>query len=227
MNKHQQYLKTFRSLKVSAQALLIAGALSLSACTNVPDAIQVAQGTSLLPFAKAQMLNQGNALDSHARWAGKIEGIEQTNSGLQLHVTYYESDATGRPKTSTDSVGHFVAKLPSNVAYSDVSGLKRGRLISVLGQFNQDLTAQNAKPTLNTDALHVWMDVKRAKTDPHNMIAVAGDKFGALDNASARSPLSFNSDNTFGNNTSSTARYTFHSGNSMSIVFNEQEKAPE
>lgn len=226
MNKHQQYPKTSRRLTSSAYALLVVSALTLSACANVPDAIQVAQGTPLLPFAKAQTFKQSSIQDVQARWAGKIEGLEQTSTGLQLHITQYESDATGRPKTSTDSLGHFVAKLPSNVEYSDVSGLKQGRLISVLGQFSQDLTLQNSIPTLNTDALHVWMDVKHAKTDPHNMIAVAGDKFGAIDNASARSPFSY-AEGTLANNNSSTARYTFHSGNSMSIVFNNEEQAPE
>lgn len=95
-------------------AAVFVAALTLSACSAVPDKLKVANEDQLVGFEAAfEMPNAANG--KPGRWGGVIAEVKNSDDGTIIEVVNFPLNSWGRPVPSDQSTGRFRAKLASFV----------------------------------------------------------------------------------------------------------------
>ena len=204
------------SLRQIFVSLIIAGAGLLSGCAGSPAAIAVQDDITLLNYELLRQNIEDNVvtdkalLNQKARWAGKIISIQNNYLFSKITISYYPSSSNGRPQTKQQSSGQFVAIVPG---YVESRVFKKGRLVTVLGNTIEPLNT----PSLFTNGLYMWKDISLVRSDPANMLAIANDERGHLNNPRGISPFAKNKIGLY-DNFQTTYHITENNGDSQSIV---------
>ncbi|MFC0444568.1 Slp family lipoprotein [Pseudidiomarina halophila] len=135
------------------------GALTLSACSTVPDELAVAEGTNLTPYAMA-LENPEQAQGKMARWGGVIADVSNSDDGTTVEVVNYELSSYGRPAVTDSSDGRFRAKIDGFV---DPMVYKKGRSITFTGMISAPEEGKIDEfrylfPTLDVTGKHLWKE---------------------------------------------------------------------
>lgn len=153
---------------------LLAGVLAFSlvtGCVNVPNEIDVAENTNLVPFDKvnASIVNVGPSTDASlttdnsgqkARWGGKIVSVVNKKDVSEIEVVFFPENSYGKPKTGMPSSGRFKAVVEGFV---DPLVFEQGRLITVVGEVGQSQSGIIGEqdylyPTLNAMGYYMWKE---------------------------------------------------------------------
>jgi len=139
----------------------------LSACSTVPQSLQVAEHDKLTAFADVRASIQSNQSPSVqgqlARWGGVIAKVTNNANDTMLEIVNFPLTGSSRPKQKDETQGRFrvyYAGLLDPVIY------KEGRSITALGVVS---TAEAGKigeheylyPVLKASAVHLWKDIKQ------------------------------------------------------------------
>jgi starvation-inducible outer membrane lipoprotein len=214
-------MKKFKgiSLKRVLAITIIASVGLLSGCAGAPGAIAVQDNVNLLTYEQLSkqientVVMDETLLNKKARWAGKIVSVQNNQEFSKLTISYYPSSANGRPNTNEQSSGQFVAIVQG---YVEPRVFAKGRLVTVLGDTIEPLE----HPSLFADGLYMWKDINQVRNDPANMIAIASDKRGHLNNPRSQSPFSRDE---IGDNIQSSYEITDNNGDSQSIIVDESQ----
>jgi len=156
------------------QIKLLVGLLVISAvtgCAIVPNEIDVAKNTNLVPFEKVSNNTvsvgpntaapmSASSKGKKARWGGKIVSVENKKDVSEIEVVFFPENSYGKPRTSMASAGRFKAVVDGFV---DPLVFEQGRLITVVGEVGdgqsgiigeQDYTY----PTLNAMGYYMWKE---------------------------------------------------------------------
>lgn len=143
-------------------------ALTLSACSAVPDELTVAENTQLVNYPSA-LQNATQVEGQTARWGGVIADVRNNDSGTVIEVVNYELNSYGRPVVSDTSDGRFRAYVNGFV---DPMVYKKGRSITFTGIIGAPVEDkidefQYLFPTLNVTGKYLWkeIDERRAEVD--------------------------------------------------------------
>ena len=145
-------------------------ALTLTACSNIPDKLQVAETTNLTSFdsAKAeQVVNVGHS----ARWGGVIAKVVNNADNSMLEIVHFPLTSSAKPKQGNDTLGRirvYFSGLLDPVIY------KEGRSITALGTIS---TSEQGKigeheylyPVLKAEYVHLWKNIQRVDVNVMHM----------------------------------------------------------
>lgn len=141
-------------------------ALLLSACSIVPDELKVAEQTNLVSYQQA--LDKPEAVVGQtARWGGAIADVRNSDSGTIIEVVNFDLIHYGRPQTSDESDGRFLAVIDKFV---DPLVYKKGRFITFVGQIE---TPKEGKideykylfPTLAVSGMKLWKEQRDSNVE--------------------------------------------------------------
>jgi|SRR5690554_5446290 len=96
------------------RAAVVIAALTLTACSAVPDKLKVANEDQLVGY-EAAFENPNVAVGQTARWGGVIAEVKNSDEGTIIEVVNFPLNSWGRPVPSDQSSGRFRAKLSSFV----------------------------------------------------------------------------------------------------------------
>lgn len=140
--------------------------LMLSACSNVPVAIKDAPNPDLqLAQVSDDAVNQKG---QRVRWGGQIVKVENNDEGAFLHIAQFPLNSFGRPITSDDSDGRFLAY---NKTFVDPYIYKKGTSVTVAGVINNTSTIKVDQkimtvPVVQVTDLYRWT-VSHYDRDPY------------------------------------------------------------
>ncbi len=144
------------------KSLLVLFALfTVTGCAVVPEPIQVAEDTPLVPFD--QVMNNTNevaALGEKARWGGKIVSVQNKKEFSEIEVIYFPESSNGKPRTGEQSTGRFKALVPGFV---DPLVFQQDRLITIIGMVSEPaegIIGEQAYtyPTLDAAGYYMWKE---------------------------------------------------------------------
>lgn len=147
-------------------ASLGAAALLLSACSTVPDELKVPEQTNLVNYQQA--LEQPQAVVGQtARWGGAIADVRNSDSGTIIEVVNFDLIHYGRPQTSDESDGRFLAVIDKFV---DPLVYKKGRFITFVGQIEAPREGKIDEykyvfPTLNVTGMKLWKEQRESNVE--------------------------------------------------------------
>ncbi|RUO61437.1 Slp family lipoprotein [Pseudidiomarina marina] len=135
----------------------IFAALLLTACSSVPDALQVADEDALVPYSAALEQPQ-SAVGKTARWGGVVAEVRNSDNGTVIEVVNFDLHRWGRPLTSDQSQGRFRAKLSGFV---DPMVWKQGSSVTFVGTVAEPETGTIDEytylfPVLNVSSKYLW-----------------------------------------------------------------------
>jgi outer membrane lipoprotein len=142
--------------------------LALSACSVVPDPIQVTDENVLVPFDTVMNDPQAsNVAGQSARWGGRIVGVENKKEVSEIEVVFFPDSSTGKPRIGQESTGRFKAVVEGFV---DPLVFVQGRLITVVGEVTAPLTGiigeqEYTYPTLNAQGYYMWKQTTEVDVD--------------------------------------------------------------
>lgn len=139
--------------------VLVTAALSLGACSIVPEPIQLAEGSPLVSFN--QIIDDPSGLSvvgEKARWGGRIVGVQNKQDASEIEVIFFPEASNGKPRTGEESKGRFKAIVPGFV---DPLVFEKDRLITIVGDVAAPETGiigeQNyIYPTLSAMGYYMW-----------------------------------------------------------------------
>lgn len=154
------YLQRMKWMIVSAAAL------SLGACSVVPEELKVSEQTNLVNYQQALAQPQ-TVIGQTARWGGAIADVRNSDSGTIIEVVNFDLIHYGRPHTSDESDGRFLAVIDKFV---DPLVYKKGRFITFVGQIE---TPQEGKideykylfPTLDVTGMKLWKEKRESNVE--------------------------------------------------------------
>ncbi len=150
----------FHQLK---RSLLILVTLCLaSACSSIPESLQVVEGTPLTNFSNVRenaAANQGNL----ARWGGVIAKVTNNADNTMLEVVHFSLSSSTRPKQKDETQGRFKVYFSGLL---DPMIYKEGRSITALGKvaISEDGKIGDHEytyPVINASKVHLWKDIKK------------------------------------------------------------------
>lgn len=109
-------------------------------------------------------------VDRRVRWGGSIAGVENRRDETWVEVVEYPLSAQGRPRTSTDSGGRFIARVPG---FLDPAIYARDRLITVIGTLESDIERTIGDypyrfPVVAVDQYRLWRERPEAIYYPYD-----------------------------------------------------------
>lgn len=143
--------------------------LGVSACTVVPDPIQVAEDAQLVSFEEVKGdVAQNQQLGKNARWGGRIASVENKKDVSEIEIVFFPESSSGKPRIGKESGGRFKAIVSG---FIDPLVFEQGRLITVVGEVGE---AQNGiigeqdyiYPTVNAIGYHMWKQTTNIDVDP-------------------------------------------------------------
>lgn len=162
-------MNIIKTTKVAAAIIIVA---ALGACAIVPDSIDVADASKLVPFdrvnkVKTQSPDSNISLGEKARWGGKIVAVENKKDASEIEIVFFPETDYGKPKTSMPSMGRFKAVVEGFV---DPLVFEQGRLITVVGEVGNMQTGiigeqEYAYPTLNAKGYYMWKETTDIKVE--------------------------------------------------------------
>ena len=139
------------------------GALVLTACSTIPEKLQLAVDTPLTNYQDALSVSYSDTV-AQARWGGVIAKVDNLADSTRIEVVHFELNASARPKQKDETLGRFRVYYPGLL---DPLIYKKGKSITVLG----DITAPESGaigehpyqyPVIKADAVHLWKDIQQA-----------------------------------------------------------------
>lgn len=137
--------------------LLAAALLTLSACSTVPDTLQVADEAALVSYS--EVVAQGEAVaEKPARWGGIIAGVENKDGKSLVEVVHFPLNSYGKPYISNESSGRFKVMMEG---FLDPVVFESGRTITFTGQVDEPIMGMIGEqtytfPTLAANSYHLW-----------------------------------------------------------------------
>lgn len=136
---------------------MVAVVVMLSACSAVPDTLQVANEDALVDYGAA-LEAPAAAVDKTARWGGVIAEVQNSDTGTVIEVVNFPLNSWGRPIPGDQSSGRFRAKLTgfvdpmvytqgSEVTFTGTIGAAEK---GTIGEYNYLF------PVLNVTAKYLW-----------------------------------------------------------------------
>lgn len=153
---------------------------AVSACTVVPEPIQVADANILVPFEDvANNLESSAQLGKKARWGGRIVGVENKKEVSEIEIVFFPESSSGKPRIGQESGGRFKAVVDGFV---DPLVFEKNRLITVVGEVAVAQTGiigeQNyTYPTLNAVGYHMWQQTSEVEVDQIGFMSFNGRGF--------------------------------------------------
>lgn len=137
-------------------------ATTLSACANIPDKLQVADTTTLIPFDSAKAEKEAN-IGNSARWGGVIAKITNNADNSMLEIVNFPLSSSARPKQKDETLGRFRVYFKGLL---DPIIYKVGRSITAVGTIS---TPEQGKigeheyqfPVLKAENVHLWKNIER------------------------------------------------------------------
>jgi len=160
-NQHEQSFR-WQAYTVGVRGYLLTSLLCVlsSACaTPGPDAISVLPVVDLSP---AQVRADVSAhVSQRVRWGGSIAAVENRAEETWLEIVSRPLDSSGRPRSSDDSAGRFIAKVKG---FLDPAVYAQGRLTTVAGVVAGGLTRTigeyaYAYVVVDADTIKLWEQV--------------------------------------------------------------------
>lgn len=135
---------------------LLIASLVLTACSNLPPAIQDPPAIDL-SYQQA-FANKGQFKNAPVRWGGTIVEVENEPSYSAIQILLYPLGSYGRPETDGPHQGRFVAKTPEFV---DPAVYTKNMAITVAGTLEgfTERTVGNKTlqlPVVNLKQVHLW-----------------------------------------------------------------------
>ncbi len=134
---------------------LAVSAVLLAGCAQYPDPVRVSDTNSLVSYEAAMKagINQGTA-----RWSGVIAKVENNAKETRLEIVYFPAKSNGRPLLSDNTLGRFVAYVPS---FLDPMIYQQGKQITVLGPLAASETGMVDKfkyvyPVISQATVYLW-----------------------------------------------------------------------
>lgn len=111
--------------------------LSACATSRVPEAIRQPPPGDLTLAEVRQ--NLPGHVNQRVRWGGRIAGVENHANETWLDVVARPLDDDGRPRSSDDSLGRFIARVDG---FLDPAVYAKGRDVTVAGTIERSITRQ-------------------------------------------------------------------------------------
>lgn len=140
--------------------------LGLSACSTVPESVEVPPDTNLVPYQEVAMQPE-QFKDSIVRWGGVVANIENHADATLLEVVHYPLRGYGRPVIGRESVGRFRVYVDG---FLDPMVYQQGRTMTFAGQVLGVEEGQVGEhvykfPTLHADGFYLWEDIDRIEIE--------------------------------------------------------------
>ena len=134
--------------------------LLLSACSSIPDTLQVPENTRLVNYQ--DVVTKTANENAQARWGGVIANVKNNADGSVIEIVHYPLRASGRPNLRAESIGRFKAFVDG---FIDPLVFKQERVVSVLGTVGEpvnDLIQEQpyVYPSIKVSGYHLWEDVQ-------------------------------------------------------------------
>jgi outer membrane lipoprotein len=145
-------------------------ALWITACSTLPEPIQVPDGVQLISYENAASSTQ-EAVGQKARWGGVIAKIENKPENTMLELVYYPLTGYGRPLADDESIGRFRVYVNG---FMDPMVYQKGRTMTFTGDFSgleEGLVGEHQYvfPALNVSGYYLWKKIEHVDV---NMISV-------------------------------------------------------
>ena len=140
---------------------LLSFCLLLSACSNLPPAIEDAP---LFDISYSQAIHSIDSFkNAQVRWGGVIIDVENEQSYSLVQVLYYPLNYYGRPQLNNANQGRFVIKSPE---FLDPAVYTKDTEITVAGTLVGDIERTVGKkklrlPQIAASVIHLWPDYDR------------------------------------------------------------------
>lgn len=146
-------------LKLARQAMkryLLSLCLLLSACANIPPAIENAPSYDLGYAQAIQAI--GSFKGAPVRWGGMIVEVQNEQTYSQLQILYYPLNNYGRPQLDQANAGRFLVKTKE---FLDPAIYTKNLEITVAGILNGDAEQMVGNkslrlPLINATTLYLW-----------------------------------------------------------------------
>ncbi|WP_241970297.1 Slp family lipoprotein [Pseudidiomarina aquimaris] len=137
-------------------------ALTLSACSAVPDELAVAENTNSVNYTTA-LENPEMTEGQTARWGGVIAEVRNNDRGTIIEVVNYELNSYGRPIPSDSSDGRFRALIDG---FIDPMVYEKGRSVTFTGTVGAPIEDKIDEfpylfPTLNVSGKYLWKEIEK------------------------------------------------------------------
>lgn len=136
--------------------------LLVTACSTIPERIQLPEGTNLISYQDAASKAE-QSKGQKARWGGVIAKIDNKAEKTVLEVVYYPLKSYGRPIAGDESIGRFRVYVDG---FMDPMVYKVGRSMTFSGEFTgleQGLVGEHKYvfPTLQSMGYYLWQDIQQ------------------------------------------------------------------
>ncbi|XQW83778.1 Slp family lipoprotein [Thalassotalea piscium] len=134
----------------------------LSACSNIPDKLQVAETTRLVPFESVKAETTAN-IGSSARWGGVIAKVTNNADNSMLEIVNFPLTTSARPKQKDETLGRFRVYFSGLL---DPLIYKEGRSITALGTISAPEKGKIGEheylyPVLKAGYVHLWKNIQQ------------------------------------------------------------------
>ena len=142
--------------------LFVISMLAVSACSIIPEKLQVSEDTNLIAFSNVRAMPKDN-VGQTARWGGVIAKVENQAEKTMIEVVNFDLSASARPKQKQETQGRF------RIYYSgllDPVIYKIGKSITAIGTvgiFEDGKIGEHEYqyPVLNVKDVHLWQDIQK------------------------------------------------------------------
>ena len=137
-------------------------AITLTACTTLPDKLQTAEGEQLAPFTQLENEYKIN-LSKRARWGGVIAEVNNLKDKTMLEIVYFPQNSSGRPKIKDQTDWRFRAYVDG---FLDPMVFKKGKSVTVLGKLAEKESGKIGEheylyPVIQSAYAYLWKDVQK------------------------------------------------------------------
>ena len=159
---------------------LFALIFAVSACSVVPEPIQVADENTLVPFEDVfNNLESDAQVGKKARWGGRIVAVENKKDVSEIEVVFFPESSVGKPRIGEESGGRFKAVVDGFV---DPLVFEQNRLITVVGEVGKAQTGiigeqDYTYPTLNALGYYMWRQTTEVDVDQIGFVPFNGRGF--------------------------------------------------
>ncbi|WP_281558978.1 Slp family lipoprotein [Thalassomonas sp. RHCl1] len=138
-------------------------ALVLTACSAIPEKLQLAPDTPLTNYKDALAVSYSDAV-AQARWGGVIAKVDNLKDSTRIEVVHFELSPSTRPKQKDETLGRFRVYYPGLL---DPMIYKKGKSITVVGNIAAPESGTIGEhpyqyPVVKADAVHLWKDIQQA-----------------------------------------------------------------
>jgi len=144
------------SRRFSSKAMVLAGALLLSACSSLPESLKTDNTNLVTDYSQWQ--SNTAASNGEVRLGGVIAKVTNLENQTRVEVVNLPINSTGRPDIDMEPKGRFVGYISG---FADPVTLSEGRLITLLGQSagreeNQVGDYSYDFPVMKVKGFHLW-----------------------------------------------------------------------